>query len=212
MVTLGPMRLGLIGPAQDDDEALERGAQFLVREVGVDRAVYLDVDNGLERVVSRWAAELVGGDPSDDAVWQRAAERCAEAEPGEIDEFIAAEREREALKLFESLPGDGTRVIELLNGRVAVMIYDKSDLDEEDMLPATFLVFGASRQPLVKQVGSRWFLSPGTLEHFGLMTLEDREDGVHLTLYDSLGREIRRERLTTERGTARMRIAGPSEH
>ena len=204
------MRLGLIGPEQDNDEALERVAHFLVREVAVDRAVYLDVDHGLERVVSRWAAELVGGDPSDQAVWYRAAERCAHASPSEIDEFIAAERERQALKVFESLPGDGTRVIELLNGRVAVMIHDKADLDEEDMLPASFLVFGASRQPLVKQVGSRWFLSPGTLDHFGVMTLEDREDGVHLTLFDSLCREIRRERLTSERG-ARLRVGGLAE-
>ena len=79
------MRLGLIGPAQDNDEALERAAQFLAGEVAVDRAIYLDVDHGLERVVSRWATELVGGDPSDDAIWQRAAERCAEAAAGVKD-------------------------------------------------------------------------------------------------------------------------------
>ena len=177
-----------------------RAAQFFVREIAVDRAVYLDIDQGLDQVVHRWARELVGGDPANQAVWARAAERCAQAGPKEIDEFISSERERRRLKVFESLPGDGTRAIELLNGKVAVMIYDKADLDEEDMLPASFLVFGASRQPLVKQVGSRWFLSPGSLDHFGVMTLEDREDGVHLTLFDTWCREIRRERLTGERG------------
>jgi hypothetical protein len=201
------MRLGLLGPAQENDEALSRAAKFLLHEIAVDRAVYLAVDQALDRVVQRWATRLVGGDPSESAVWERAAARCAQATPADIDAFVRAERERQGLKVFESLPADGTRVIELLNGRVAVMIYDKADLDEEDMLPAAFLVFGASRQPLVKRVGSRWFLSPGTLDHFGIMTLEDRDDGVHLALYDTLWSEIRRERLTTDR-TARLRVAG----
>jgi hypothetical protein len=201
------MRLGLLGPVHDSDKALERAAQFLLREIAVDRAVYLGVDQSLDRLVRHWATELVGGDPTDDALWERAAERCVRALPEEIDQFIEAERERQSLKVFESLPGDGTRLIELLNGRVAVMIYDKADLDEEDMLPASFLVFGASRQPLVKRVGSRWFLSPGVLGHFGVMTLEDREDGVHLQQFDSLCREVRRERLTSER-TARLHVSG----
>jgi hypothetical protein len=201
------MRLGILGPALDDDAALERAAEFLLRDVAVDRAVYLDTDEALDRVVQSWATRLVGGDPSDQAVWERAGERCATATAGEVDAFIQAERERQSLKVFESLPADGTRLIELLNGRVAVMIYDKADLDEEDMLPAAYLVFGASRQPLVKQVGSRWFLSPGTLDHFGIMTLEERDDGVHLTLYDAWCRDIRRERLTSER-TARVKVVG----
>jgi len=201
------MRLGILGPALDDEAALERAARFLLRDVAVDRAVYLDTDEALDRVVQQWATRLVGGDPSEQALWERAAQRCAAAAAPEIDAFIHAERERQSLKVFESLPADGTRLIELLNGHVAVLIYDKADLDEEDMLPAAFLVFGASRQPLVKQVGSRWFLSPGTLDHFGIMTLEDRDDGVHLTRYDAICREIRRERLTSER-TTRVRLLG----
>ncbi len=204
------MRLGLIGPAEENDGALARAAEFLVRDVGVDRAVYLDVDQALDRLVQRWAARLVGGDPSEHAVWERATQRCIDAAPEAIDAFINAEQERLSLQVFESLPGNGARLIELLNGRVAVMIHDKAELDEEDMLPASFLIFGSSRQPLVKRVGSRWFLAPGTLDHFGIMTLEDREDGVHLQQFDSLGREIRSERLSSQRG-ARLRIAGKGD-
>jgi hypothetical protein len=204
------MRLGLIGPAEENDGALARAAEFLVREVGIDRAVYLDVDQALDRLVQRWAARLVGGDPAEHAVWERATERCIDAPPEAIDAFINAEQERLSLQVFESLPGNGARLIELLNGRVAVMIFDKAELDEEDMLPAAFLIFGSSRQPVVKRVGSRWFLSPGTLDHFGIMTLEDREDGVHLHQFDSLCREIRRERLTLQRGV-RLRVAGKGD-
>ena len=205
------MRLGLIGPAEENDGALARAAEFLAREVGIDRAVYLDVDQALDRLVQRWAARLVGGDPSEYAIWERATKRCIDAPPEAIDAFVNAEQERLSLQLFESLPGNGARLIELLNGRVAVMIRDKAELDEEDMLPASFLIFGSGRQPLVKRVGSRWFLSPGTLDHFGIMTLEDREDGVHLLQFDSLCREVRRERLTTERGV-RLRIAGKGDN
>jgi hypothetical protein len=192
------MRLGLLGPARDSSETLERAARFLLCDLGVDRAVYLDVDHALDAVVRRWAERLVAGDPREDAIWQRATERCVRATPEAIQEFIAAERERHALKIFHSLPGDTARSIEILGGRVAVLIHDKDDLDEEDLLPASFLVFGTSAEPVVKSVGDRWFLSPGTLEHFGVMTLEDRDDGVYLTLYDSECREVRRQPLVTE--------------
>src|SRR5512146_516991 len=128
------MRLGLLGPARDNPESLERAARFLLCELQVDRAVYLEVDHALDRVVHRWAERLVAGDPAEDAIWQRATERCLRSSPEEIDEFIAAERQRRALKVFESLPSDTARSIEILNGKVAVLIYDKDDLDEEDLL------------------------------------------------------------------------------
>ena len=194
------MRLGLLGPADERTEALGRAARFLHRDLSVNRAVYLGLDGALESLVRGWAQDLVGGAaPDDSALWDRAAEHCVSAGPAGIDAFLSAERERESLQVFESLPGDGTRVIELLGGRVAVMIYDKSTLDEDDIASATLLVFGNSDEPLVKQVGSRWFLSPGRLGEFGVMMLDDREDGVHLSLYDGVCREIRRERLLATR-------------
>jgi hypothetical protein len=195
------MRLGLLGPAPNDDAALERAARFLRQDIAVDRAIYLGVDAAMDAVVRRWAEELVGGDPADSALWRRAAERCTAASPDQIDAFLSAERERRSLKVFQSLPDDSTRVIEILNGKVAVMIYDKGDLDEEDILPASLLVFGKSQEPLVKQVGSRWFLSPGSFAEAGTMILEDHEDGIHLTLFDGACREQSRELLLASRAT-----------
>jgi hypothetical protein len=204
------MRLGLLGPAEDREEALERAVEFLFQDVAVDRAVYLGIDHALDRVVRNWAERLVGADPDDSAIWKRAVRACASATPQEIDSFLVAERERRALSVFESLPGDGKCVIELLNGKIAVMTHDKADFDEEDILPASLLVFGKSVQPLVKQVGSRWFLAPGHLGDFGVMTLEDHDDGIHLTLFDSAGREVRRERLIATR-QAKLRVSGADE-
>jgi len=127
-----------------------------------------------------------------------------ESEKGSIplrtERLRECEQERRALKVFQSLPGDGTRVIELLNGKVVVMIYDKADLDEEDILSASVLVFGKSDAPLVKQIGSRWFLSPGPVEG-GVMTLEDQEDGIHVARFDGAGHELSRELLLGARAT-----------
>lgn len=194
------MRLGLLGPANGQGEALERAARFLHQELAVQRAVYLGTDSALDELVRRWAESLVGADPADHALWNRAAESCVGATPHEIGAFLVAERERRSLSIFESLPGDGTRLLELLGGRVVVMIHDKADLDEDDIASANVLVYGKSGEPLVKQVGSRWFLSPGSLDHFGMMVLEDLDDGIHLALFDNMGREIRRERFIAGSG------------
>ena len=194
------MRLGLLGPAGAKESDLARGARFLYEHAAVDRAIYLGVDAALDSVIRSWAEKLVGGDPGDPALWRRAAERCASASPAQIDAFLTAEHERRALKVFQSLPGDGTRVIELLNGKVVVMIYDKADLDEEDILSASVLVFGKSDVPMVKQIGSRWFLSPGPVET-GVMTLEDQDDGIHVVRFDGGGRELSRELLLGARAT-----------
>lgn len=193
------MRLGLLGPAEGNLEALERAARFVFHELAVDRAVYLGIDGALDEVVRCWAVALVGEDPTERGLWQRSL-RCLAATAAEIDELVARERERRSLQVFESLPRDGARTIELIASQVAVMIHDKDDLDEEDMLPASFLLFGASAEPVVRRVGSRWFVSPGRLDPFGLILLEEQDEDVDLVLYDVGGRSVRRERLTQTPG------------
>jgi len=180
-------------------EALDRAARFVFHKLAVDRAVYLGVDGAIDEVVRRWAIALVGPDPTEAGIWVR-ARRCIAASPVEIDGLVARERERRSLQVFEALPSDGTRTIELVAGQVAVMIHDKEDLDEEDMLPAAYLLFGASSEPVVHRVGTRWFLSPGSLDQHGVLLLEEREDGVDLTLFDAGCRPVRTERLASDNG------------
>lgn len=195
------MRLALLGPAGDDKKALESAARFVLEQLRVDRAVYLGLDGALDEVVAIWAEELVGDDPSEAGIWSRALHACADAPPEVIDEYLAAEQDRRALRAFESLPDAGTRAVEMLGGALAVMIHDKALLDEEDMLPARLLLFGKSRSPVVKQVGQRWFLSPGSFEEAGLMTLDDDGDGISLALYDKHLDVIRTEQLSVAKGS-----------
>lgn len=201
------MRLALLGPALDDTASLSRVVQFLAEDSQLDRAVYLGIDDALDTVIRELAERLVLGAPEEDELWNRAAERCVEATPEQIDDFIRRESARDALKVFESLPGDGTRVIEILNRKVAVMIYDKAQLDEEDIVAASLLAFGKSEEALVKRVGRRWFLSPGDFKHAGVMLLQDEEDFITMTLLDRHCHMLRQEPLATG-GPAQLRVQG----
>jgi hypothetical protein len=203
------MRLALLGPAEGHTTELAAAARFLLDEKLVDRAVYLGVDGALDAVVKGWAEGLVGEDPSEDGVWVRAARACAQSDAEAIDTFISRERERERLRVFESLPDSETRLVEMLGGALAVMIHDKAKLTEEDMLPARLLIFGRGKGTIVKQVGQRWFLCAGSLDDAGsgVMLLEDSDEGINLTLLDRACQEVRTERLSTERG-AKLKVGG----
>ena len=203
------MRLALLGPAEGQPGPLESAVRLVLSTDGVDRALYLGIDGALDAVVRKLATELVGDNPSTDAVWARSARACLRSPAPEIDEYIVAERARLRLRLFESLPDAETRAVEMLGGTLALMIYDKERLDEEDLLPARILTFGKSRTSVVKQVGKRWFLSPGFIGEGGVMLLEDTDSGILLTLLDSGGRTLRRETLATP-STAKVRVSGAS--
>src|SRR3954454_21416087 len=109
------MRLGVLGPAHNNFIGLARAAQYLVDEAHADRVVYMADDGALERVVVGWARELVGADPTEEALFKRAAARGVSASPGEIDHFVEGERARLRLKMFVSLPSGARRAVEILD-------------------------------------------------------------------------------------------------
>lgn len=191
------MRLGLVGPVGFEPQRLRRVLQFLLDECDVDRVLYLGNDSALDSTLARWGEELIGSDPSDEALWSRAARSCAKASAEGIEEFLGKERALERLRRCEALPVNDARTVELLDGNLVVLIHDKAGLDEEDILPATFLVFGRSNAPLIKQVGQRWFLCPGPLDKSGAMVLEGGGQGVALKLYDADNKLKHSERLVT---------------
>jgi hypothetical protein len=195
------MRLGLLGPANGDLAALARSAEFLLNGAKVTRAIYLGADDALEDIVALWAESLVGPNPSDEGVWERALGAAEYGSPEQIDTFLRAERARLRLKSLERLPPEELRTVEMFGDRVAVLIHDKALLDEEDIFSATFLVYGRSDGPLVKKIGPRWFLTPGPIGSLGggSAALDDSGDDVIATLYDADGNASRSEALTVRR-------------
>jgi hypothetical protein len=205
------MRLGLLGPAKRDTLLLRERAAFLVDTLKVERAVYLGVDGALDEVVGQWARELVGGDPSDDAVWKRAAQQCGAAGSEAIGEFLRAERRRQQLKVLECLPHASSRTIELFGTVVAVLIHDKAQLNEEDILPASVLVFGRASEPVVHRIGTRCFVSPGPITHpaGGVVLLADDAQGqVSASLYGADGTCVKTEVVAQQSRGARMTVQG----
>ena len=203
------MRLGLLGPAGSDVSALGKAAEFLLNGARVHRAIYLGKDGALDRAVAAWARKLVGDDPSDDAAWRRAADVAVSGTSEQIDKFVQTERARLRLKTLEALPEEISRTIEMVGDRVAVLIYDKAMLDEEDILAANLLFFGKSDAPLVRKIGARWFVTPGPIgcEGGGIAVLDDEGEEIMITIYDSTGKATQKEALAVHRAT-KMRVQG----
>ncbi|MFO0759143.1 MAG: hypothetical protein U0359_21805 [Byssovorax sp.] len=206
------MRLGILGPANGDLLGLARAAQFLVDEAGAEKVVYVAGDGALERVVIGWAREIVGTNPSEEALFIRAAARCARGSPEEIDRFVEGERARLRLKVYVSLPDERSRTIELLDGRVTLFVYDKAALDEEDISAASILVFGKSAEPLIRKVGARIFVAPGAIgaPGGGMATLDDAGGGVKIEVLDAAGRVTAQDSLAAKETASKMRVQGGS--
>jgi len=204
------MRLGLLGPAEGNVDGLGRAAEVLVDLLKVERAIYLGNDGALDAAIAAWAARVVEGDPSDDAAWSRAARVALRGSASEIDEVVRKERARQRLRIVEGLPkGSDARTMEMIGDRVAVLLYDKGDLDEEDIFAATLLVYGKSPEPLVKKVGNRWFVTPGTIgvAGGGIGVLDDGGEEIVASVYALDGTRTLSEPIAVARAT-KMKIQG----
>jgi hypothetical protein len=196
------MRFGVIGPAKGDLATLEKAATLLLFEQRAEQVVYLGPDDAVDELVRDWAQRLVGPQASEEHVWQRAADQCRSASAAEIERFLAAERMRNRLKALQCLPGPRCRTVEIIEGRLAVLLYDKALLDEEDMLPASLLIFGKGKDPLVRQVGSRTFICPGELGDgpSGVALLSDEPNGeLWASFYHPTGALLESHRLSAAR-------------
>lgn len=200
------MRLGLIGPCAGDPAQVATFAEFLVSDLLADRVLYLGLDAALDDYVARTAEQIVGGDPHESAIWRRATELCRNGSPEAINAFVEAQREREQLRIYESLETATGHAVELLGGKVALLTHDKANLDADDMMPASFLVFGKSAEPLTRKVGTRWFVSPGVLPSGGALLMDDSQEPVLVTLYDGSLEETGRVSLVVD-GGAQVKVS-----
>lgn len=206
------MRLAVLGPAGGDHAALRKRAQFAMTRLSADRVLYLGVDDTFDEVIHQWGTEIVGADPSDDAVWQRAVDICAGSNHKTIDGFLERERKRSELSKLARLPHAQARTIEMFGGLVTVIIHDKALLDEEDILPATLLVFGKGKDPVVHRVGQRTFISPGPLSHSkgGLALLTEEREDIVVSLYGPDDKRTRQEPVASLARSARLTVQGAS--
>ncbi|MBK8254546.1 MAG: hypothetical protein IPK82_18000 [Polyangiaceae bacterium] len=203
------MRLGIVGPAHGDLPSLARGAQHLMDHAQADKVLYVGNDDALDRVVANWARGIVGANPSDAALFDRAVERCARGAAEDIDDFVAKERALRRLRVLMSVP-PGQRTIEILDRHVVLFVYDKGTLDTEDIGAAHVLVFGKSPEPLIRRIGSRTFVAPGPIgQDGGVVLLEDGPAGLQIELRSVTGTVLASDtHVIGSGGTAKMKVQG----
>lgn len=210
------MRLGVIGPCLDEVVALANAAHVLLDQTKVERVLYLGKDDALDRVVASWAHDIVGSNPSESVVFERAARSCVNASPEEIELFVASERARRRLRILTTVPAPPGRTIELFDGRIAVFVYDKALLDEDDIAGASVLVFGKSDKALAHHVGSRTFVTPGRLApetRCGVAVIDDEGgNGIQIDFLDKeTGVVLSSERIEGRvRAQGKLKVQGPS--
>jgi hypothetical protein len=199
------VRLALLGPCDGDVAALARAARTALVELAVDRAIYLGTDDALDAVAFAWAEALGVLDPLEARVDELLA-----ADPDTIDAAVAGEQLRARLSTLRALAGPGLRTVEILHDRVLLLVDDKRELDEEDLLPASFIVFGRG-EPLIRRVGSRVFFCPGSPARRteGLLVLDEGQapGSVLATIHAIDGEVVQREVLDTSRAL-KMKVQG----
>jgi hypothetical protein len=188
------MRLGFVGPAAGDLDALRRAVEFLVDEAAVDQVVYLGDDDAAERIAhdARLRIDRDGERSFED----RAAEIALRGSASDIEGVVGADVELERLSALRTVPASPSRAIEMLDDRIVLMVFDKTLLDEDDIANASVIVYGNSKEMLVKRFGQRAFFTPGPLELDRVGILEHEEDGkLALSIFDTAGTPILRESL-----------------
>ncbi len=122
---------------------------------------------------------------------------------------MEGERARFRLGVYVSLPSGQSRTIEILDGRVVLFVYDKAMLDEEDISAAQLLVFGRAREPLIKRVGARVFMTPGPIgcPTGGAALLDDGVGGIRVEILGPGGVVTAHEHVGGPR-PGKMRVQG----
>lgn len=197
------MRIGLLGPARGDDEALRDAIEFLLGDVEVERAIYLGEDvDVLDAALAAWAREGFGHDGgAEDAFLACGAEVAATGSGAEIRALLEHDSWVRKLARVHKLPPPPARAVEMLADRIMIAVHDKAVLDEEDIANAQIIVYGNAEEAQLKRFGNRYFLTPGPLGARRVAVLETEEDGeVSIALFETSGVPVWRETMARRSG------------
>jgi len=196
------VRIGLLGPAGGDVDALREAIEFLLGDVEVDQAIYLGNDDAtIDALLARWAEEVFGEEHSDDAFLARAAEVAATGEPDEITGLLHRDAFVRRLARIRKLPPAPARAVEMLGDAIVIAVHDKSILDEEDIANSQLIVYGRSAEAELRRFGTRYFLTPGPLDAGRVAVLEMEEEGnVTMALFETSGLPVWREAMARRSG------------
>lgn len=202
------MRIGLAsdcyGNVDDLARALERFVAEKVDKIFFLGGRYADVDAALGRMKERKgeATPEASGDEGFLTVF-RVVLAAHAVGPDEETERLRKKVIRVASRACPEYDA-GTaprKLMELVEGHVACLVHDKSELTRDDITNAPLLFHGNSAQAAVVQIGPRVFITPGHLRSpspdgrpatFAVVELDPR--ALTLVVYGTDGQEVRREK------------------
>lgn len=213
------MRIGLASDCFGNVEDLARALERFVSEK-VDRIFFLggrygDVDAAVGRMKER--RKEVTADEGDEGFLEvfRVVLSAHAVGPDEESERLRRKIIRVASRACPEYEVGSApkKLMELVEGHVACLVHDKSELTRDDITNAPLLFHGNSAQAAVVQIGPRVFITPGHLRSpapegrpatFGIVDLDSRS--LTLVVYGTDGNELRREQADLGGGRAKMVI------
>jgi hypothetical protein len=171
------MRIGLVGPSEEDPALLREAGEFLLGDCAVEQAFYLGTEPTLQAVVEAWGAEVMQGAPTEQRFLDQALELALGQDSASIRSLLARDRERARLSALSCVPAPPGRQIELFDDKVVLFVHDKAQLDQEDIANAFLIVYGRSKQVAQHRFGPRTFFTPGPLKLGRVAVLERAPDG-----------------------------------
>jgi len=195
------MRIGLVGPSEEDPSLLRKAATFLLDDRGVEQAVYLGAETTLRSVVGAWASEIMAGVATEERFLSQAVELALGTDSRAIDRLLARDREVRRLHALRCLPPPPARAVELFDDKVVLFVHDKAMLDQEDIANAFLIVYGRGKRSAIHRFGPRCFFTPGPLKQGRVAVIErERDTNLAIALFDpETGTAHEREVLSARR-------------
>lgn len=188
------MRIGFIGPAEGDVDALREALDFLLGDAEADSVIYMGEDDTADLLAEETRSAAMGG--VDGTFLGAALDVALSGTPAEIAKLLAADAELERIERLLVLPPPPMRAIEMLDDRIILLVHDKAVLGEDDIVNASVIVFGRSKELMLKRFGARYFFTPGPLSQGQVGLLEREGDGrLAAAAFDLSGRPLWREVL-----------------
>jgi len=175
------MRIGVVGPGDQDPKLLREAGEFLLGDCGVEQAFYLGPHESLEAVLGDWTAEVTRGVTTEEGFASTALTVALSGSADDVRGLLARDRERQRLTAFRPLPPAPAHAIELFDDKILLFVHDKAQLSQEDIENAFVVVYGRSKQCALHRFGPRTFFTPGPLSQNRVAVLERAEDG-HLAI------------------------------
>jgi hypothetical protein len=191
------VKIGVVGPTEDVD-GCRAALLMLLRDQGVDQAVFLGTDAVLEGAVEGLGEAL---ERARDQGFLDEAVRVAESgTPDAIRALLEADERSVGAGAVRKIPAPPARAVELVGDRIVLWIHDKALLDEDDIANASLIVYARSEQSEVRRFGKRAFATPGPLTGGHLLVIEPGTAGLVVSLVGLDGRVELREALGGTQG------------